>query len=112
MRKAALASVVMFTTACDGGFAVRGRAVAEPPSVVGRCTLSVAEPADALSGGGGPVDPQNIQTRFTVAPSDVTYTLALLCAGYEPYKFKVRYGKDVSPSKPLEFGTVILVPAS
>lgn len=112
MRKAAALSVLVLLTACDGGFAVRGRAVTEPPSVVGRCTLSITEPAGALSGGNGPVDPQNIETRFTVAPSDITYTLALLCAGYKPHMFQVRYGKDVSPSKPLEFGTVVLVPAS
>ena len=91
---------------------MRGRAVTDPPSLVGNCTLSIAEPADALSGGSGPVNPQDIKARFTVAPADVTYTLALHCAGFKPHTFQVRYGKDVSPSKTLEFGTVVLVPAS
>ena len=73
-----------------------------------KCTLEIVEPKDALYSVGRPVEPDNIQASFTVSPFDQLYKLALKCPGYRTEFFSVRYGTDVTPSKPLEFGTVTL----
>jgi hypothetical protein len=98
---------------CDGGFLVKGNVVAsEGLARPSNCTLKIIEPAEALDCCAQPIKPQGFEALFIVSPFDQTYKLSMQCAGFKPHVVIVRYGKDVSPSKPLELGTVVLSPAS
>jgi hypothetical protein len=104
-------AITLLLAACDGGFLVRGNAVASTSTAeLGNCKLAIIDPKDALHCCDSTVNPNNIDTLFTVNPNRETYTVSLECEGYMPYVTKVRYGRDVSPSKPLDLGTVVLVP--
>jgi hypothetical protein len=94
--------------ACDGGFRARGTVVSADAVPLEHCTLSLQPPAGGLACCDGPVDPTHVNTLFTVPPSAAHYTLA--CPGFRPYVREVVYGTDVSPSRPLNLGVVVLQP--
>jgi hypothetical protein len=98
--------------ACDGGFRVRGTIVAQDQSLLSDCTIALKGPPDALTCCDRPWSPPSLDTRFTVAPTQIVYKLVLSCSGYQPEERTFKYGEDASPSKPLELGVVTLRPAA
>jgi len=104
--------IVLSLSGCDGGFLVRGSAVANGSvAAPSNCTLKIVDPVQALNCCARLINPQGFESHFTVGPFDQTYKLSMECAGFKPHIVTVRYGKDVSPSKPLDLGTVVLSPA-
>jgi hypothetical protein len=49
-------------------------------------------------------------SEATLDSENGAYTLTASCPGFRPYVREVVYGRDMSPSKPLDLGVVILLP--
>jgi hypothetical protein len=106
-------SLVLALSGCDGGFLVRGSAVTEVETTTpSQCVLKIIEPSKALNCCAQSINPQGFEAHFTVSPFDQTYKLSMECVGFKPHIVTVRYGRDVSPEKPLDLGRVFLSPES
>ena len=107
-RLSPLLVLCLLCTACDGGFAVSGRLVSNSEAAPRDCTISLKGPPQALMCCDAPISPKGFRTQFTVAPTKIDYTLVIACSGFRPHERRFTYGVDVSPSKPLELGVVVL----
>lgn len=86
--------------------------MAQDQSSLSSCTVALKGPPDALMCCDTTFSPPKVDVPFTVAPTKTVYKLVLACPGFQPEEREVRYGVDVSPSKPLELGVITLRPAA
>jgi hypothetical protein len=92
----------------DGGFRVYGVIRSNDGDLLKDCSLQLLDKKNkpffnqvrAISG--------LVDTQFTVAPYKADYWLVISCPGYETTKVLVRYGKDTSPSKPLDLKEIVM----
>lgn len=100
----------MCIAACDGGFHTIGTIYAQDRTTLSKCTIGLKSPSEVLTCCDTALTPPKFDVHFTVAPSSNSYKVVLACAGFRPEERAFKYGEDVSPSKPLDLGVVILRP--
>ena len=94
---------------CDVRFSVTGH-VADQAGVPKSCRLFIREISGGLGCCSEMVDPRNIDQQFWVMPGQQPYELVLECPGFQDYTQTAIFGVDMTPSKPLDLGDIILLP--
>jgi hypothetical protein len=103
-----LSSCYLFGPA-DGGFRVTGVLRANEGKLPDMCSLQLRNYAGEPSFGPVSVASGQFKTHFTVPPYKSDYWLFISCVGYQTQRTLVRYGKAVTPSKPLMLGEIVLM---
>ncbi len=108
MKRVALAACVcLFLASCgDGGFKYEG--TVSSSSGAGLKDCSVALNYDGKVEDRHAFYPPKLEGLFMVAPFKGTYMLVISCAGHRQHEAVVKYGGDVTPTKDLHLGNIVL----
>ena len=103
------APFVLLLASCDGGFKYDGSVSSSSGAALKDCSTALNHEGQVWEQPSS-FTPPNFSGQYIVATFKGVYVLVISCAGHKPRQVVVNYGSEVTPTKDLHLGNIVLEP--